>query len=113
MDGIIDGSIITSNKLLFKFTLCILGKPVKLKVPVSLLLDNKRTSRDGIYSNAVNEVISLSKHIKLVKLGNDVMFTVPLNFGVDVPQLIAKILLGLDVLIDKLILIKRMIIACF
>ena len=63
-----------------------------------------------MYSEAVKDVISLSLQTKLVKFGKDVIFTEPLNLGVEVPQLSARILFGLVVLIDKLMLVKCMII---
>ena len=77
---------------------------------MSLLLDNKRTKREGIGSKAEKAVISFSIQIKLVRFGNEVMSNEPLNLGVEVPQLIAKMLFGLVVLIAMLILCEGVII---
>jgi hypothetical protein len=77
---------------------------------VSLLLDSKRTKREGIGSKAEKAVISFSRQMKLVRFGNEVMSTEPLNLGVEVPQLIAKMLFGALVLIAMLILCECVVI---
>jgi hypothetical protein len=59
------------------------------KLPESLFPDNVRTARDGIEFEAVKLSISLFLQTKLFKFENSVIFTEPLNFGVDVPQSIA------------------------
>jgi hypothetical protein len=91
---------------LAKIKVSILLPTEKVGTADSLLPDKLRTIKEVVAFDPVKFTISLSLQTKLVKFGKDVISTEPLNFGVEVPQLIAYILLGFVVLIDKLIIIN-------